>query len=476
MYPNTELFISGRWQAAAQGECIDVVNPATEQVIGTVAKAELADLDNALFAAKKGLAVWRDMCILERSNLMRRAATILREKVENASDVMSLEQGKPVAEASREVLSAADVIDWFAEEGRRTYGRVIPARAPTIQQLVVCEPVGVVAAFTPWNFPINQAVRKIASALAAGCSIIVKGPEETPASCALMVRAFEEAGIPEGVINLVFGIPAEISSYLISHPVVSKISFTGSTPVGKELAALAGRHMKRITMELGGHAPVIIFDDADIEDAVDILVTSKFRNAGQICISPTRFLLQSGIADQFIQRFVEETKKIRVGANNDSDMGPLINERRVEAIERLVTDAVECGATLQTGGHRIEGAGYFFEPTVLSGVPVNAQIMNEEPFGPVAPMMQFTDYDDAIREANRLNYGLAAYAFTGSGTTENKLARDIESGMLSINHYGLGIPETPFGGIKDSGFGTEGGADALQSYLITKFITRTINN
>jgi succinate-semialdehyde dehydrogenase/glutarate-semialdehyde dehydrogenase len=350
---------------------------------------------------------------------------------------------------------------------------VIPARAPGDYQLSLREPVGPVAAFTPWNNPINQVVRKLAAALATGCSIIVKAPEETPASPALLVQAFIDAGIPAGVINLVYGIPADISEYLIPHPVIRKISFTGSTVVGKHIAALAGRHMKRATMELGGHAPAIIFDDADVAKAATMLSALKYRNAGQVCVSPTRFLVQEKVYDEFVDRFVKEAKAIKVGYGLDEDvrMGPLANVRRLAALEGMVQDAVGMGATLATGGRRIVNKGYFFEPTVITDVPRAARAMNEEPFGPLALISPFASLEDAVIEANRLPFGLAAYAFSGSATTATKLVHAIESGMVAINGAPLALPEVPFSGIKDSGYGSEGGTEALEGYLNIKYVT-----
>ena len=405
---------------------------------------------------------------------MRRAADLLRSRVDDIARTMTLEQGKPLAEARVETLAAADVIDWFAEEGKRAYGRIIPARVPGVTQMVLREPVGPVAAFTPWNFPINQAVRKLSAALCAGCSVILKGPEDTPASCAELVRAFLDAGVPGDVLSLVFGDPAEISSYLIPHPVIAKISFTGSTPVGKELAALAGRHMKRITMELGGHAPALVFADADVEKAVSVLGANKFRNAGQVCVAPTRFLIHDSVYDRFVEGFVAHAQGIRVGDGLDPEtqMGPLIHARRREAMESLVADAVAQGAELRTGGKRIGNRGHFFEPTVITETPLTARIMNEEPFGPVALVQRFSDDEAAFAEANRLPYGLAAYAYTRSATRATEIAARVESGMLGINHHGLAFPETPFGGIKDSGYGSEGGSEAIEAYLTTKFVSQ----
>jgi succinate-semialdehyde dehydrogenase/glutarate-semialdehyde dehydrogenase len=405
---------------------------------------------------------------------MRKAADLLRERADGIARVMTLEQGKPVAEARIEALAAADIIDWFAEEGKRAYGRVIPARADGVLQIAVKEPVGPVACFTPWNFPINQAVRKVSAALCTGCSVILKGPEDTPASCAAMIRAFLDAGVPGDVLSLVYGDPAAISGYLIPHPVIRKISFTGSTPVGKELAALAGRHMKRVTMELGGHAPAIVFEDADVEKAVSVLGGSKFRNAGQVCVAPTRFLVHDSVFDRFVDGFTAVAKAVKVGDGLDpsTKMGPLIHSRRLDAMEALVADATAQGATLKTGGKRIGNRGNFFEPTVFTEVPLTARIMNEEPFGPIAAIQRFSSEDEALEEANRLPYGLAAYAYTRSAERATRVAQRVESGMLSINHHGLALPEVPFGGVKDSGYGSEGGSEALEAYLVTKFVTQ----
>ncbi|AWC21135.1 Alpha-ketoglutaric semialdehyde dehydrogenase [Aminobacter sp. MSH1] len=474
MYPDVKLFIDGKWTAAEGGNTIDVYNPATNEVIGKVASAGKGDLDRALAAAERGFKAWRKVSPFDRAKVLRRAAELMRERVDQIATLMTQEQGKPIGEARMEILSSADLFDWFAEEGRRTYGRVIPARAPGVQQLVVKEPVGPVAAFTPWNFPVSQAVRKIGAALATGCSIIVKPPEETPASPACLADVFKDAGLPDGVLNLVYGNPPEISSYLVPHPIIRKVSFTGSVPVGKHLAALAGTHMKRATMELGGHAPAMVFDDADIDAAAAILAGSKFRNAGQVCVSPTRFLIQEGSHDRFLGKFVEHVRAVKVGDGlaEGTRMGPLVNERRLEAVEKLINEAVSDGARIETGGKRIGNKGSYFEPTVLSGVRPDMRIMNEEPFGPVALVMPFKTFEDVVAEANRLPYGLAAYAFTKSNKTVTDLGSEIETGMLTINHLGLALPETPFGGIKDSGYGSEGGSEALEAYLVTKFLTQ----
>lgn len=474
-YPDVLLHIDGKWTAAKSGKTLQVMNPATGDVNGTLAHAEIPDLDQALEAAERGFATWRRVSAFDRSKIMRKAADLLRERADMIAPLMTMEQGKPVGEAKMEAIAGADIIDWFAEEARRTYGRVIPARAEGVYQLSLREPVGPVAAFTPWNFPINQANRKIAIALAAGCSIIVKGPEETPASCMELIRCYIDAGLPPGVVQLVFGIPSQISEYLIPHPVIRKISFTGSTPVGKQLSALAGLHMKRATMELGGHAPAIVFNDADIVSATKMLAAAKFRNAGQVCVSPTRFLVQSGAYDQFVETFTTAAKAIKVGNGMEPgvQMGPLANPRRITAMEELIGDAVQKGADLRTGGKRIGNVGNFFEPTVMTGVTPAMRVMNEEPFGPLAVIAPFDSLDEVIEEANRLPFGLASYAFTGSAKTASSLTARVEAGMLTINHIGLALPEVPFGGVKESGHGSEGGSEAIESYLTIKFVTQT---
>ena len=474
MYPDVLLLIDGAWTKSASGRAIPVANPATGEPIGTVAHAGTADLDRALAAAEKGFHAWRKVSAFDRSKIMRKAADLLRARADAVAPLLTQEQGKPLAEAKGETLAGADVIDWFAEEARRAYGRVVPARAAGVYQLVVKEPVGPVAAFTPWNFPINQVVRKLSAALAAGCSIIVKAPEETPASPAELIRAFVDAGVPAGVVNLVYGVPAEISEYLIPHPIIRKMSFTGSTAVGKQLAALAGLHMKRVTMELGGHAPAIVFDDADVDVASKLLAGGKYRNAGQVCISPTRFLVQEKLYDTFVDKFVSAARKLKVGDGMEAgiQMGPLANPRRITAMETLIADATKHGGTVRTGGNRIGNKGNFFEPTVLTDVPLSARVMNEEPFGPLAVISPFESFDDVVTEANRLPFGLASYAFTRSAKTANAIASSIESGMITINHLGLALPEVPFGGVKDSGYGSEGGSEAIEAYLNTKFVTQ----
>ena len=467
-YPNTQLFINGQWQDAADGRTLAVINPATGKEIGRVAQAGKADLDLALAAAQKGFETWRDMTAAERSKTMRRAADLMRQRAGDIARLLTQEQGKPLAEAKGEAMAAADIIEWFAEEGFRVYGRIVPSRGSlALRQMVLKDPVGPVAAFTPWNFPVNQVVRKVGAALAAGCSMLVKAAEETPAAPAELIRAFADAGLPPGALGLVYGNPAEISSYLIPHPVIRKITFTGSTPVGKQLAAMAGQHMKRVTMELGGHAPVIVAEDADVALAVKAAGGAKFRNAGQVCISPTRFLVHESIRNEFAAALAKQAQGLKVGdgMTEGTQMGPLANPRRVTAMAEFTRDAVERGATLLSGGERIGDTGNFWQPTILADVPRDAKVFNEEPFGPMAAISSFNTLEEAIAEANRLPFGLAGYAFTRSLKNADLLSRRVEVGMLWINMPAMPSAEMPFGGVKDSGYGSEGGPEAIEAYL-----------
>lgn len=467
-------YIDGAWVQPTSGKSQEVMNPAKNTPLATLGHASKADLDKALAAAQKGFDTWKKVSAFERGKILRKAAELVRARAGDIAKVLTQEQGKILAEATMEVMSAADVIEWYAEEGRRAYGRIIPARADGVRNMVIMEPVGPVAGFSPWNFPVTQAVRKLAASLAAGCSIIIKCPEETPGSPIGLVRAFHDAGVPAGVINLVYGVPAEISEYLIPSPIIRKISFTGSVPVGKHLAMLAAQHMKRSTMELGGHSPVLVFDDVDPERVATMMAAMKYRNAGQVCVSPTRFFLHDKVYDKFVSKFTDVAKKLKVGDGLDpeSKMGPLANPRRVNAIEAFINDAQEKGAKAPAGGKRIGNQGNFFEPTVLTDVPENARIMKEEPFGPVAVMLRFKDTDDVLSRANSLPYGLASYAFTTNAKTATKVADALDSGMVTINHFGLALPETPFGGVKDSGYGHEGGIEGLQVYMTQKFVSQ----
>ncbi len=472
-YTDTRLLINGQWCDAASGKTLNVVNPATGKTIGKVAHADIADLDRALAAAQQGFDAWRKVPANERATTMRKAASLVRERAADIARLLTQEQGKPFAEARGEVLAAADIIEWFADEGRRVYGRIVPSRNLLAQQLVMKEPLGPVAAFTPWNFPINQVVRKLSAALASGCSFLVKAPEETPASPAALLQAFVDAGVPAGTVGLVFGDPAQISAYLIPHPIIRKVTFTGSTPVGKQLAALAGAHMKRVTMELGGHAPVIVAADADLALAVKAAGGAKFRNAGQVCISPTRFLVHNSLREEFAQALVKHAQSLKLGdgLTEGTTLGPLANPRRMAAMAHVMADAAAKGAKLATGGERVGSEGNFFAPTVLTDVPLNADVFNNEPFGPVAAIRGFDTLDEAIAEANRLPFGLAGYAFTQSIKNAHQLAQRLEVGMLWINQPAAPSPEMPFGGVKDSGYGSEGGPEAMEAYLVTKAVS-----
>ncbi|MET0674711.1 MAG: NAD-dependent succinate-semialdehyde dehydrogenase [Bradyrhizobium sp.] len=468
-YPRIELYIDGRWKHAG-GQ--PVINPADEGVLGTVPTAGIADLDDALAAAERGFALWRKTAPARRAQIILKAAALIRQRADAMAEAMTLEQGKPIEQARLEILRGADIIEWDATEGLRLYGRVIPGE-PGMRHTVLRQPIGPVAAFSPWNFPMSSPARKVAGALSAGCSIILKASEETPAGAVQLVRAFHDAGLPPGVLNLVFGNPAEISEYLIPQSRIRLVTFTGSIPVGKHLAEMAGRHMKPAIMELGGHAPVIVCDDVDPVAAAATSVVGKSRNAGQVCVAPTRFFVQEKSYEQFAQAFADRASQLKVGNGLDpsTQMGPLANARRIDAMETLVADAKAKGARVLAGGHRIGNRGYYFPLTVLADVPDDARAMNEEPFGPLALINPVKTLDEAIEKANSLPFGLAAYAFTRSAGNADRLAEDVEVGNLSINHFVASIAETPFGGVKESGYGREGGTEGLQCYTVTKNVS-----
>jgi succinate-semialdehyde dehydrogenase/glutarate-semialdehyde dehydrogenase len=474
MYTDLALYIGGAWRNGDGRQGEDVVNPATEKPLARLPHASASDLDQALAAAKAGLAVWRATSAYDRAKVLRKAAALVRERAEPIARIMTQEQGKVLAESRAEVLVTADIIEWFAEEGRRAYGRIVPGRAKGTRQLVVQEPVGVVAAFTPWNFPTLTPARKIGASLAAGCSIIIKPSEETPGSCVELVRCFVDAGLPAGVLNLVFGVPAKVSEHLIASDLVRKISFTGSVPVGKHLAGLAAKGMKRATMELGGHSPVVVFGDADPEKTADTIAAFKYRNAGQVCISPTRFYVQEGVYDRFLKRFTEFANAIKLGdgLEQGTTMGPLANARRLDAMEAIVNDSRSRGGKIVTGGKRRGNQGYFFEPTVITDLPDDCKLMTQEPFGPIAPVVAFKTFDEVVARANALPFGLAAYAFTGSAQTATAIGDALESGMVGVNSVAISTPETPFGGVKDSGYGHEGGIEGMEAYTVRKFISQ----
>lgn len=467
------LLIAGQWRDGENSDVRPIVNPATGETIGSVACASPRDLDEAVQACVRGFHRWREVPAIQRRGLMHKAASLLRERSETIARMLTLEQGKTLPEAKAELAMAAEIIEWFADEGCRVYGRTVPARDQRVVQQVVREPVGPVAAFTPWNFPVNQVVRKLSAALATGCSVIVKAAEETPASPAELIRCFVDAGISSDVVGLVYGDPATISQHLIAAPEIRKISFTGSTAVGKQLAALAGTHMKRATMELGGHAPVIVTEDADPELAAQTIAMAKFRNAGQICASPTRMLVHQAVHQRFVEALVSVARGLRVGDGLEpsSNMGPLANGRRLSAMQSLTFDAVQRGAKLATGGERLGTNGHFFAPTVLVDAPTEASVWHEEPFGPMAITRSVQSIQEAIDEANRLRYGLAAYAFARDAGQIQQLTRQLQCGLLWVNHTGPAWPEMPFGGVKDSGYGSEGGPEALEPYLVTKSVS-----
>jgi len=472
-YADLGLFIGGEWVSGGGRKTSPVINPATEEVIGQLPHATAADLDRALAAADQGFRVWRGVFPDQRGKILKRAAELMRERAEEIARAATTEAGKSIHETRIEVQMSANIFEWFAEEGRRAYGRVLPQRSPGTRLAVVKEPVGPVAAFAPWNFPIGNPARKIGAALGAGCSCILKPAEETPASGLAVARCLADAGLPPGVLSVVYGVPDEISRHLLASPIIRKISFTGSIPVGKHLMKLAAEGMKRTTMELGGHAPVLVFEDVDVEKVLDMCATAKYRNAGQVCVSPTRFYAHEKIYNHFVEGFAKRAKNWPVGDGLDekNKMGPLIHSRRFAAIEAFVEDARNSGARVNAGGARLRSPGYFYAPTVLSDVPNNARIMNEEPFGPVAVINSFSDYDSVIQQANRLPYGLAAFAFTNSAHRAKLVGEQLEAGMVGVNTFQISVPESPFGGVKESGHGSEEGIEGLEACLVTKFIS-----
>jgi succinate-semialdehyde dehydrogenase/glutarate-semialdehyde dehydrogenase len=472
-YPDIQLYIDGAWRTTQ--DSLPILNPASAQEIGLLPVASRADLDDALAAAARGFRIWSQTAPAKRAEIMLRAARLMRDRNEEIAQAITLEHGKPLTEARMEVIRGCEFFEWDAGEAVRTYGRVIPS-APGIKYLVLHRPIGMVAAFSPWNFPMSQPSRKVAGALAAGCSIILKAAEETPAGAVHIARAFHDAGLPAGVLNLVFGVPADISSHLIPQSQTRLVAFTGSTAVGKQLTELAARHMKPVLMELGGHAPVVVCDDVDPVQAAITSATRKMRNAGQVCTSPTRFYVHGSIYKPFAQAFAETAAALRVGDGFDpsTQMGPLANRRRPDALEALSEDARAKGARMLTGGHRMTGDGYFFAPTVIAEAPDDARAMREEPFGPFAIINPVASLDEAIEKANALPFGLAAYGFTHSARNADRLAEELEAGNVSINTLEASVAETPFGGVKDSGYGREGGSEGLSHYTIVKTISHLV--
>jgi len=474
-YPELALFIDGEWLGTQGRKSQSVVNPATEEVLGQLPHATTADLDRALAAAQRAWGEWRALLPVQRARVLRKAADLIRARAEEIARIATLEMGKSIHETRVEVQGSAEIFDWYAEEGRRAYGRVLPQRLPGQRMTIVKEPVGPVAAFAPWNFPAGNPARKIGAALGAGCSCILKPAEEAAGTALAIARALADAGLPKGALAIVFGVPHEISTHLIASPVIRKVSFTGSIPVGKQLTRLAADGMKRTTMELGGHAPVLVFDDVDVDKVLDACVTAKFRNAGQVCVSPTRFYVQESIYQRFAAGFAARAQALPVGDGIDeaNRMGPLAHARRLPAVQGLIDEALQQGARLLAGGRRINRKGFFFEPTVLADVPGAARIMNEEPFGPIALLNPFRDFDAVMAEANRLPYGLAAFGFTNNAQRVNLLGERLEAGMIGLNGFQISVPESPFGGIKESGHGSEEGIEGLEACLVTKFISQS---
>ncbi|HID8196214.1 TPA: NAD-dependent succinate-semialdehyde dehydrogenase [Serratia marcescens] len=473
-YDPLYLFIDGDWIEAGNRDTVAVINPATEATIGRLPLATAADLERALSATRSGFDIWRRTVPAERARIMKNAAALMRERAEHIASLMTLEEGKPLAESRDEVLRAADYFEWFAEEARRIDGRVVPSNRPGVLQLVKKEPIGPVAAFTPWNFPAITPARKLSAALAAGCSVILKPGEESPATALALARCLDDAGLPEGVLQIVFGVPDQVSATLIASPVIRKVAFTGSVPVGRLLSERAAAGVKPITLELGGHGPVLVFADADIDAAATGGAANRFRGTGQICISSTRFLIQRGVYTQFVERFVSATEQLIIGDGiaEGTQVGPLANIRQLEKMESLIADAVALGAKVLTGGKRLNRPGFFFEPTVLTDVPMEARIMHEEPFGPIAVVRPFDALEDGLAEANRLPYALSAYAFTRDARTVLDVGDGLEAGMIGINQYRMVATELPFGGMKESGHGSEGGREGLSHYLVNKFISQ----
>lgn len=475
IFSKLALYVDGEWLGRTGRDVLPVVNPATGEVLGELPLATEADLKAALSAAQSGFAAWRKKSPSERSGILRSVARRLRECREELSLVLTLEQGKPLAESAVEVERSAQMMEWYADEGRRAYGVVIPADRTGVRQYSVPEPIGPIGAFSPWNVPLVTPVRKIAGALAAGCSVILKPSEETPGVALMLGKLFEEAGLPKGVLNIVFGDPAFVSGAVIASEIIRGITFTGSTAVGKSLAAMAMRNMQRVVMELGGHAPVLVFDDVDAERVGVAAANAKYRNAGQICTSPTRFFVHERIYDRFAEAFVARARSLRVGDGRDpaTEMGPLANDRRVAAMEALVEDAEARGIRIATGGKRCTNQGSFFEPTVLLDMTDDCLASNIEPFGPLAGIAPFTGFDEVIARANRLPYGLASYVMTNRTSTALAASEALEAGNVILNHWTVSSAETPFGGVKESGVGSEGGTDGLKAFQNIKFVSLT---
>ena len=471
-----KMFINGRWIDSSSRESIPVINPANEETLGRLPVATTADLDSALESAAKGFEVWRKTSVADRARLLRTTAQLLRDRLDAIAVALTLEQGKTLREARLEVDDASDLLEWFAEEGKRAYGRIIPSADGRAEHRVIKEPVGPAVMFTPWNNPIAEPALSLAAALAAGCSAIIKPSEETPGSAVALVKAMQDAGLPDGVVNVVFGVPSEISEYLIPSPVIRKVTFTGSVPVGKKLAAMAAAEMKSFTMELGGNAPVIIFEDVDVKTVAKVVSQRKYRNAGQSCSAPNRFYVHDDIFDDFASEMIAIAESLRIGdgLTPEHDMGSMANRRRIDFMETLMHDAHANGASVATGGRKVGNEGYFWEPTVLVDVPENARVIRDEIFGPIAPLARFSDIDDVVARSNAVNVGLASYVFTTSREKSTAVSKALKFGQVGVNNMIISVAEGPFGGVKDSGIGRVGGSEGLDQYFDIKFVAESI--
>ncbi|TDF82647.1 NAD-dependent succinate-semialdehyde dehydrogenase [Pseudomonas sp. H9] len=468
------LYIDGQWRAGEGRQTIPVVNPATEDVLAELPLASEQDIADALASAQEGFQVWRTTSAWDRQVVMERAADLIQVRREQLARILTLENGKPLADARGEIDRVVETIRWCAEEGKRAYGRLLPPRQPELVQTTVKRPIGPVAAFAPWNFPAVLVARKVAAALAAGCSVIVKPAEETPGVCVGVIRAFVDAGLPKGVINMLFGEPSQVSDRLIASPITRKVSFTGSVPVGRLLSTLAAKQLKPVTMELGGHSPVVVFDDVDVQAVARACAGFKFRNAGQVCVSASRFFVHERVYEAFTRHFVEFANAVKVGNGLEAgiSMGPLANARRLESTMELVADAKSRGATVAAGGNRLFDLGYFFQPTVLTDLDPLSRILHEEPFCPVAPIMPFNDFDEVMQRANGVDFGLAAYAFTQSIKRAAEVSEAFDAGWIGINSFTPALADAPISGTKQSGIGHEGGPEGLDAYLQTRFVSQ----
>jgi succinate-semialdehyde dehydrogenase/glutarate-semialdehyde dehydrogenase len=473
MYSKFGQFIEGKWQSSANKETYDVINPATEEIIGKASKAAPSDVEKALKSAEKGFEIWKKTPSWKRASIIRKIADLIRKKKEVLAKWLTLEVGKPLTEGLGEVSGAADIFEWNAEETKRIYGQTVESRFENTRMHVYYQPVGVVAALVPWNFPTVLASRKISTALAAGCSVICKPDVITPGCVMEMMDIMNEAGVPVGVVNLLSGDPASISSQLISSDIIKKVSITGSTRVGKLILKQAADKVQRVTMELSGHSPFIVFDDVDIQKVVEMAIAAKFRNNGQVCISPSRFYIHENKKDEFTKSFVEKTKKLKIGNGLDKDvqLGPMTTKKRLDEVEELVEKTKQEGAQILCGGKRPAGfnKGYFYEPTVFDNVKDNFTIMRQEPFGPLVPITTFKDYDEVIERANNNELGLASYVYTNSMEKAHKTSELMETGVVAVNTPIVAVAETPFGGIKQTGYGREGGSMGIKDYLNVKY-------